>query len=50
MSDLDTNNYFNTVRFCARGVRHVGRENLGESGFYCNPSNVSRIEFNMAGG
>lgn len=29
MSDLDTNNYFNTVyRFCARGVRHVGRENL----------------------
>ena len=28
MSDLDNNNYFNTVRFCARGVRHVGRENL----------------------
>lgn len=28
MSDLDTNNYFNTVRFCARGVRHVGWENL----------------------
>lgn len=28
MSDLDTNNYFNTVRFCARVVRHVGRENL----------------------
>lgn len=33
MSDLDNNNYFNTVRFFARGVRHVGRENLDSTAF-----------------